>query len=176
MLIEQPEVAKIKNQWLYSQVEVEHPTPQSLSGCKLYLSTQPLSRYHVCASLPDAVPETLDTLFLVDFHRLTVMFALLQSTLWQGEETEQNDIIEFLTQIIYSEPCQLYLGFREGEAVSAAIVTVHGDQLLVSDVYLQGCQEEQERTLFAAQVARKWLQTHPFSGSVIIEQRLFPQR
>lgn len=63
------------------------------------------------------------------------MFALLQSKRWE-QQTDQQMIIEFLTQIIYSEPCQLFLGFKDGEPVAAAIVTLSNAELLVSDLYV----------------------------------------
>lgn len=61
------------------------------------------------------------------------MFSLLQSKRWE-EQNEQELIVEFLSQIIFSEPCDLYVGFQNGEPSAAAIITKNGKELLVSDV------------------------------------------
>ncbi|MEF1175010.1 flavodoxin, partial [Vibrio sinaloensis] len=37
---------------------------------------------------------------------------------------------------IYSDPCTLYLAFKEGEPVGAAILTQVDNQFLVSDIVL----------------------------------------
>lgn len=73
MHIESPLVAS-KNQWLHSQVECEFPTKESLEGLALYQRSlsertlQPLS-----CSLEKSDDELEH--FLVDFHRLTILFS-----------------------------------------------------------------------------------------------------
>lgn len=135
-----PQIASVKNQWLYQQVDVEFPTQESLKGKDVYQQwvsqrdyvnlNQYLAEHSTSASFD---PQDI---YLVDFHRLTVMFALQQAQRWQ-EKQDQELIIEFLTQIIYSEPCQLFIGFQNGEPVATAIVTLHEEQFLISDLYTQ---------------------------------------
>ncbi|KHD25651.1 flavodoxin [Vibrio caribbeanicus] len=130
------EIAKTKNNWLSEQIDVQYPTKESLAGRSLYLSTAAQSSVVPLDTAVSAdIGLTSDDLFLVDFHRLTVMFALLQSKRWE-QQSEQELIVEFLTQIIYSDPCTLYLAFKEGEPVGAAILTQVDNQLLVSDIVL----------------------------------------
>ncbi len=127
------EIVKIKNQWLKSHVDVEYPTPGSIKGCELYFSRregtdcEPYS-CDVSADIPDGI-----TIYPVDFHRLTVMFALMQASGF-SDPVEQQNITEFLTQIIYSPPCTLYLGFFEDVPVLAGIVTQTEDAVLISDL------------------------------------------
>nr|WP_225623954.1 flavodoxin [Vibrio panuliri] len=134
-----PKIATTKNEWLYQQVDVEFPTKESLTGRELYKTSVAERNYVNLANyLADHDKQnsfSVDDIYLVDFHRLTVLFSLLQSKRWANEE-EQQFIVEFLTQIIYSEPCQLYLGFKDGEPMAAAIVTQSDEELLVSDVTL----------------------------------------
>jgi len=129
-----PKIAKIKNEWLYQQVDVEYPTKESIAGLALYREKVAACEYEQLSEVPqDKGVFGSDDIFLVDFHRLTVMFALLQARHWQ-QQAEKDLILEFLSQIIYSEPCRLYLGFKAGEAVAAAIVTQNEQSLLISDV------------------------------------------
>ena len=136
MTIETPAIAEIKNNWLYDQVEVEFPTKESLAGRALYQSQVEHKQYkkldiEVLSSGCNVFAA--EDVFIVDFHRLTVMFAILFAKQWQSD-AEQQLIIEFLTQIIYSEPCELYVGFQKEALVATAILTRDKGQLLVSDV------------------------------------------
>jgi len=148
-----PKVANLKNQWLSQHVDVQYPTQESLAGRKLYLSSvekrsiQPLTK-------EDNGFIAADDIFLVDFHRLTVMFALLQSKRWT-ESSEQELIVEFLTQIIYSEPCELYIGFTEGEPTAAAIVTRADRAILISDIITTNEDAQQSAKRFAASLLHK---------------------
>ncbi len=140
MSLQIPQIATIKNQWLSQQVDVEFPTQESLKGREIYQNWVNEKNYvDLSEYLADdsQLEQSLDghEIYLVDFHRLTVMFALLQAQRWQ-DEVEQELIVEFLTQIIYSEPCQLYLGFKNGEPTASAIVTVADEQVLISDVFV----------------------------------------
>ncbi|KGY11663.1 flavodoxin [Vibrio tubiashii] len=129
-----PQIVKIKNEWLYQQVDVEYPTKESIAGLALYKEKQASSCYETLQELPQGAGAfSVDDVFLVDFHRLTVMFSLLQARRWEVQ-ADQEMILEFLSQIIYSEPCRLYLGFKSGEAVAAAIVTQSEGSSLISDV------------------------------------------
>lgn len=127
------EIVKIKNQWLKSHVDVEYPTPGSIKGCELYFSRKEGTgcKPYFCDLSAD-IPDGL-TIYPVDFHRLTVMFALIQANVF-SDPVEQQSITEFLTQIIYSPPCTLYLGFFEDVPVLAGIVTQTSDAVLISDL------------------------------------------
>ncbi|RTZ17406.1 flavodoxin [Vibrio aquaticus] len=147
-----PKIAELKNAWLYQQVDVQFPTKESLVGLELYKQAAAECQYQLYQ--PSEAHETAfspDELFLVDFHRLTVMFALLQANRWSKPQ-DQEMIVEFLTQIIYSEPCSLYLGFKEGEAVAAAIVTQVDSTALISDVV---CKESTNQALFVDSLVAK---------------------
>ncbi|NRF26941.1 flavodoxin [Vibrio coralliilyticus] len=127
-------IVETKNQWLSQHIDVEFPTKESLAGRQLYMAKSQDSQFETLVSLPE--PSTAfseQDIFKVDFHRLTVMFSLLQSKRWE-EQNEQELIVEFLSQIIFSEPCDLYVGFQNGEPTAAAIVTKLDDSLLISDV------------------------------------------
>ncbi len=142
-----------KNQWLYQQVDVEFPTKESLLGRTCYQQSQ---QQPSCSLwVPESVSHSLtDDIYLVDFHRLTITFALLQATRFSSEQ-EKNNLVEFLTQIIYSPPCELYLGFERGSAVAAAIVTRIDQQILLSDIVVNpGCQFI-DRYRFSAQLIEK---------------------
>ena len=150
-----PQIAQIKNQWLYQQVEVEFPTKESLKGREVYQESLKDKTYTKFESQafsyePSDVFE-LDDVFVVDFHRLTVMFALMQAKRWQ-KENDQQMIVEFLTQIIYSEPCQLYLGFSGGEPIASGIVSRVDNEMLISDLFTE---DESKRNAFIAALLEK---------------------
>ncbi|WP_341665706.1 flavodoxin [Vibrio sp.] len=128
------ELLEIKNHWFSQHVEVDFPTKESLLGRELYLSSVSSVSCRQIKTLPAASTEyNQDDIFKVDFHRLTVMFAVLQAKRWNSEQ-EQALVVEFLSQIIFSEPCDLYVGFEQGQPSAAAVVTTKGDSILVSDV------------------------------------------
>lgn len=133
-----------KNRWLVEQVAVEFPTPESLSGLKLYqtsLNERRLSEINV-ADINEAQSDPALEVYLVDFHRLTIMFALEQAKRWQ-DETDRAYIVEYLTQIILSPEHRLFVAFQNGEPVGAAMVTQVEQGLLVSDlIYQQQTQYE----------------------------------
>jgi len=150
-----PKIAETKNQWLYQQVDVEFPTKESIAGMELYKAAVAQRQYQLMAQVPTQDGTFADEdIYLVDFHRLTVMFSLLQAGMWSSEP-EQQLIVEFLTQIIYSEPCSLYLGFKDGEAVAAAIVTVEPESVLVSDVAIQSESANMMKDAFVAALCSK---------------------
>lgn len=160
-------VVKVKNQWLFDQVEVEFPTPESLKGREVY---QFLCENNQVMSFENNTEVTInvDEIFLVDFHRLTVMFSLLQASRGRDEQ-ERNYLLEFFTQIIFSEPCSLYVGFHKSEPVAAALVTHKDNTLLVSDVVVK---DSAYATIdeFAQAVTQKWLINNQFSGLFYIER------
>ena len=128
------EIIKIKNQWFSQHVDVDFPTKESLLGRALFLSDANKRTSYQLKVLPQTNLEYAeDGIFKVDFHRLTVMFSLLQSQRW-GSSTDQALVVEFLSQIIFSPPCDLYVGFLQGEPAAAAVVTKYGNSLLVSDI------------------------------------------
>ena len=146
-------IVEQKNQWLYQQVEVEHPTKESLAGRSLYMRLQ--ENAVVAPWLPLSMVDTnFDDIYLVDFHRLTVSFSLLQSEKYNNER-DKNHIVEFLTQIIYSAPCELYLGYDDGEAVAAAIVTYHNNDVLISDVVVKTSSQFMDAEYFSSQLFAK---------------------
>jgi hypothetical protein len=126
-----PEVVNTKDEWLRSQIDVEYPTKASLKGHQLQFERS--QKCDIVSWSPSQEKITCPfELFPVSFHRLTVYFAILQSKLFSAQK-EQDDIIEFFTQIIYSEPCQLFVGFKEQEPMFAAMVTQVNDQMLISN-------------------------------------------
>lgn len=162
-----PEIAQVKNSWLYQQVDVQFPTKESLKGRELYKQAVSTRKYETLTELP--ISETSfdeDDIFLVDFHRLTVMFALIQSSQWEGE-FEQEMLVEFLTQIIYSEPCSLYLGFQSGEPVAAAIVTKSEQSVLISDVVVKNAESSGH---FVAALVGKLSHEFPENIELILEK------
>ncbi len=164
-----PHVVNIKNQWLFDQVEVEFPTPESLRGRSVY---QRLCENNTISPFVVSEQESkisLDDIYLVDFHRLTIMFSLLEATRAENEQ-EQNDLVEFFTQIIFSEPCYLYVGFYQSEPVAAAIVTEFEGSLLVSDIAMKAVESFGSTHEFASSVVNKWRSSHEFEGSIFIEQ------
>lgn len=126
-----PDIVSTKNEWLYSQIDVEFPTVASKKGYQLqleYCQNCDVTRWY-----PSDKNITCPfDLFPVNFHRLTVYFAVLQSKLFSSPE-DQESIIEFYTQIIYSDPCQLYVGFKDQEPVFAGMVTKNDNQILFSN-------------------------------------------
>ena len=153
-----PQIAEIKNNWLYQQVDVQFPTKESLIGLEVYKKAVENRQYKLIEhSEGDQSAFAQDDIFLVDFHRLTVMFSLLQSSQWQ-DSSDQEMIVEFLTQIIYSEPCALYIGFKSGEPVAAAIITQHEGAVLVSDVVVKS-EEEGDTAAFVSALLTKYDQT-----------------
>lgn len=91
-----------KNAWLHDLVEVEFPTPESLKGRETYFQAINAQEYQIVAKaslLEGEANLQADDIFLVDFHRLTIMFSILQSQRWE-EQYDQEMIVEYLTQII----------------------------------------------------------------------------
>ncbi|AMG02025.1 hypothetical protein [Vibrio mimicus] len=147
-------VVVAKNQWLCSQVDVEFPTAESLEGRDIYQSLS--QQAQVTSFQPQASDEQLlQDIYLVDFHRLTVWFALLQATR-SSDKYQQERLVEFFTQIIYSPPCQLFLGFHLGEPVAAGMVTEHEGNVLFSDLVVKANTPYGDREQFAHALYAKW--------------------
>lgn len=147
-------VVVAKNQWLCSQVDVEFPTAESLEGRDIYQSLS--QQAEVTSFLPLACDkQLLQEIYLVDFHRLTVWFALLQATRC-SEKHHQERLVEFFTQIIYSPPCQLFLGFHLGEPVAAGMVTEYEQSVLLSDLVVKTNSLFDSREAFAHALFAKW--------------------
>ncbi|MCG9776542.1 flavodoxin, partial [Vibrio diabolicus] len=88
-----------KNTWLYDLVEVEFPTPESLKGRDVYFKALEQATYQVVDkdTLLESNSEfSSDDIFLVDFHRLTIMFSVLQSQRWD-QQYDKDMIVEYLT-------------------------------------------------------------------------------
>ncbi|MGF1719403.1 flavodoxin [Vibrio kyushuensis] len=131
-------IVKMKNQWLFDHVDVKYPTKESLAGKALYEHSNSQSTYEVWQSSDEEIEVIFkpEDVYLVDFHRLTVMFSLLQASQWKDEK-QKADVLEFFTQIILSPPCDLYIAFLDGEPAAAAIVTKSEEAILVSDIVCQ---------------------------------------
>lgn len=125
-----------KNAWLHDLVEVQFPTPESLKGRDIYFQALAQQEYQVAdkhALLAGEAVCGAEDIFLVDFHRLTIMFSILQSQRWD-EPSDREMIVEYLTQIILTPDFELYIGFQEGNPVGAAIVSQFESNTLVSDI------------------------------------------
>lgn len=148
-----------KNQWLTEQVNVAYPTPQSLDGRDLYLKAEQTKQYIQTQYSQLATPKWVDDIVLVDFHRLTIMFAILQASQWSEHPEQEKLVIEFLTQIILSDDYQLYLGLLDGEPVAGAITRFDSQEktLLVSDVTVSANNADKSQ-FFIADIAQ-FLQT-----------------
>ncbi|MGV3001655.1 flavodoxin [Vibrio sp.] len=167
-----------KNHWLSQQVDVEYPTPESIMGRKLYLEAQQNIKYNVSeiesllsnkAKLSNKVG--LD-IIEVDFHRLTIIFSVLQASQLSSDPEEQGLIIEFLTQIILDDEYQLFLGFDNGEAVSALICKTDLDDhvaVLTDIVISENAQGSFEMKDFSSDVLQ-----YLISKSMIIHTVIHP--
>ncbi|QEO46953.1 hypothetical protein DLR60_11915 [Vibrio tarriae] len=147
-------VVAAKNQWLLSQVDVEFPTAESLEGRDIYHALNLQTEVSLFQPQACSVP-LLQEIYLVDFHRLTIWFALLQATR-SPEKHDQERLVEFFTQIIYSPPCQLFLGFHLGEPVAAGMVTEHEQMVLLSDLVVKPNNLFETREAFAHALYAKW--------------------
>ena len=96
------------------------------------------------------------------------MFALLQARRWQNQ-ADKDLILEFLSQIIYSEPCSLYLGFKAGEAVAAAIVTESEDASLISDIVVKDESEQISKQDFISALCVKLGMNDDSAHSLFVE-------
>lgn len=140
-----------RTQWLSEQVNVEYPTKESLIGRDLYLEKTNVSCFEPITVM-EGQDEISDVILPVTFHRMTILFALLQSEQFH-DDAQSADVIEFLTQIIYGEPCQLFLAFEHGEAVAAALVTTQENRSLISDVAFKSNSMFSDESAFIAQLA-----------------------
>ncbi|WP_104048303.1 flavodoxin [Vibrio jasicida] len=165
---QQLESIQRKNTWLHDLVEVEFPTKESLEGRATYFRALETQEYQVMgkSELLDSDNALVkDDIFLVDFHRLTVMFSILQSQRW-ADKHDQEMIIEYLTQIILTPDFELYVGFKEGEAVGAAIVSQHEENTLISDIAVS---QKLDKSDFIADLAKKLNDDQKLYETIIVE-------
>lgn len=136
MLSKIEQLVSQKNLWLSQQVDVEFPTPESIAGRDIYLQSQQSVQYQHSELQRLQQSPWVEEVIEVDFHRLTIMFSVLQASNWSDNPEQQSLIIEFLTQIILDSEYQLYLGFIQGEAVAALICRVESSDniVLLSDI------------------------------------------
>lgn len=128
------DIVSKKNQWLASQVDVDYPTAESIQGRDLYLTKESSVEYvERAVQTKKVTSELIDDIYLVDFHRLTVMFAQMQASQWSDPE-HNAFVLEFFAQIILSDAQPMYVGFKKGTPVACALVTRDGHQLLISDI------------------------------------------
>lgn len=160
-------IVETKNRWLCHHVDVLFPTAESIKGRELYLS---LNAQQSVAPLTFSAQHHihLDSIYLVDFHRLTIMFALLQASRCLQEE-QQALLVEFFTQIIYSAPCSLFLGFVDTKPVAAALLTEAEHSLLISDIVIHDTAAFGTPDHFACAVIDKWMEGRSFTGNIYIE-------
>lgn len=138
-----------KHSWLVSQVDVAFPTAESIAGRELYLSREANISYQQVE--PNNKSKIDLETYLVDFHRLTVMFAQHQSTIWPDAKDRAN-ALEFYAQITLVDAHQLYISFLNGEIVASALVTEQDNVLLVSDLLAQ---DEEIRQAFLHELYQK---------------------
>lgn len=157
-----------KNAWLHDLVEVEFPTPESLKGRDIYFQTLIEHQYQVVdknALLGGEAGCTTDELFLVDFHRLTIMFSILQSQRWD-KQYDQEMIVEYLTQIILTPDFELYVGFKDGNPVGAAIVSQFEGNTLISDVAVS---DSIAKSQFESDLAKRLDSEEKLDETIILE-------
>ncbi|HCE4527931.1 TPA: flavodoxin [Vibrio parahaemolyticus] len=157
-----------KNAWLHDLVEVEFPTPESLKGRETYFQATNAQEYQIVAKdslLEGEANLQADDIFLVDFHRLTIMFSILQSQRWE-EQYDQEMIVEYLTQIILTPDFELYVGFKDGNPVGAAIASSYEDNTLISDVAVSQSLDKQQ---FSVDIAKRLNSDHKLCDTIIIE-------
>ncbi|MBR9876204.1 flavodoxin [Vibrio sp. J1-1] len=157
-----------KNAWLHDLVEVEFPTPESLKGRDIYFQMLEQQQYQVVdknALLAGEVDCKTKELFLVDFHRLTIMFSILQSQRWD-KQYDQEMIVEYLTQIILTPDFELYVGFKDGNPVGAAIVSQFEGNTLISDVAVSDLIAKSQ---FESDLAKRLDTEEKLSETIIIE-------
>jgi len=157
-----------KNHWLLSHVDVAFPTEESIKGKELYLEQQQKATYTEYGVEPDKSHSAyIDDIYLVDFHRLTVMFAQLQAQLWPEPE-EQAWVLEFFAQITLSDQHPMYLGFSNGKPVISALVTEIEGELLISDV-VSTSDVDDIKLLFAHQLLEIINTDNRFSSFYILD-------
>ncbi|ELC3157970.1 flavodoxin [Vibrio harveyi] len=165
---QQLESIKRKNEWLHDLVEVEFPTKESLEGREIYNRMLEQKTYEVSSNtllLDSESNLSVEDIFLVDFHRLTVMFSILQSQRW-ADKHEQEMIVEFLTQIILTPEFELYVGFKEGEPVGAAIVSQYEGNTLISDLVVS---QNLDKRQFVCDLGKKLNHDQKLSETIVIE-------
>ncbi len=161
-------LVELKNQWLLSQVDVEFPTQESLQGRALYQNYLAQCQYHEVSPEDNVDNVPCDEVYLVDFHRLTILFSQLQSKRWLDQD-EQALVVEFLTQIILADDHQLYVGFSSGEASAVAIVSENEQQRLISDVLVLGALSQQDVLGFAKTLNQHLIDTGAEEKSLVVE-------
>ncbi len=157
-----------KNSWLHDLVDVEFPTPESLKGRDIYFQALKQADYQLVDKsflLEGESEYKAEDIFLVDFHRLTIMFSILQSQRWVNPH-EQEMIVEYLTQIILTPDFELYVGFVEGNPAGAAIVSQFEGNTLVSDIAVSGASNKSQ---FISSLAAKLNSDHKLCETIICE-------
>ncbi len=161
-----------KNDWLTSHVAVKYPTPESIQGRDLYLKKQQDKQYKQItlsefnAGLSDDKTNVVDEVHLVDFHRLTIMYALTMASSWQDEQ-DRACLLEFFAQIILSDDFPLYVGFKNGEPVACAITHQCDGVLLVSDVTFNKAISNEKQSYISALLSHPNLDTDSITEIVI---------
>ncbi|CAM4135344.1 hypothetical protein [Vibrio neonatus] len=140
------QLQQLKNQWLFSQVDVDFPTRESVLGKACYLdlieaqnSIQAIERAKIEAQSASAQLEWIKA----DFHKLTVLFSQFFASHSQVPVASKEYLQEFFAQIILDEqaPHSLCLGFSGTEVAGVAIVSIAEDpqsqvSVLISDLLI----------------------------------------
>ncbi|GAD89363.1 hypothetical protein VHA01S_019_00400 [Vibrio halioticoli NBRC 102217] len=135
-----------KNQWLFSQVDVDFPTRESVLGKACYLdlieAENTIDAIELSKIEAQSAYAQLDWI-KADFHKLTVLFSQFFAKHSQVPVASKEYLQEFFAQIILDEqaPHSLWLGFSGNEVAGVAIVSLSHDPLsqvgvLVSDLLL----------------------------------------
>lgn len=143
-----------KNQWLASQVDVAFPTPESLRGRDNYLSFQQSYTSSLSAPISSLTSPSSFTgsIAKVDFHRLTIRFAIVLASLW---EEDKEDVVEFLTQLILEDKYTLYIGLDGNTPTACALIHNVSDELTtVFDIALADKEKNEVKKSFVHDVIK----------------------
>jgi hypothetical protein len=143
------ELNQQKLAWLVSQIEVDYPTRESVLGKASYLDLAESSPVQLFDFDKMKLSNSNASWLEVDFHKMTVMFALFMSKNAIIPEAQREFLQEFLAQIILTSSTQhkLYLAFLEGQLVGSAIVNLGDDLLLITDCLLLDSVEDKKATI-----------------------------
>ncbi|GAD79847.1 hypothetical protein [Vibrio ezurae] len=144
------QLQQLKNQWLFSQVEVDFPTRESVLGKACYLdlieATNTITAFDI-DELQDSDSSAQFDWVKADFHKLTVLFSQFYASHSRVPVASKEYLQEFFAQIILDEstPHSLCLGFAGPEVAAVAIVSCVKERVLVSDLLLaDSCSEKAE--------------------------------
>ena len=119
----------LKNDWLYSHIDVPFPTSESKEGWAIYQKLCP------CTNPNHIEPDADLDWHWVSFHKMTVWFAQYYAKQLTSNEQEQHPIVEFLTQISVSPDDPLKLFFvtepSNSDIIAAGFCTLVDQKMVV---------------------------------------------